>query len=90
MKPKVSFIRQTTMLKKISIVQLKQDQTTRNFKDRDELVSYLDAITPPPDMDTVMYVKCGCGNEFIYSIIEDIPTSDVFCKCSQIVIKYGT
>jgi len=89
MKPKVSFIRQTTLLKKVSIVQLRQDQTTRNFNNRDELVSYLNKIDPQPDMDTVMYVRCGCNRDFIFTEISDIPPSDVNCICGQKVIKYG-
>jgi len=89
MKPKVSFIRKTTLLKNISIVQLRQDQTTRNFNDRGELVSYLNQIVPQPDVDTVMYVRCGCYRDFIFKDISDIPQSDVNCVCSQRVIKYG-
>jgi hypothetical protein len=86
----VSFIRSTTILKKISVVQKNADGTFRNFRDKVELVQSIQLVPPPTTYDAVMYVKCGCGREFVYTTFDDIPSSNVTCVCGQLVIVYGS
>ena len=92
MKAIVSFIRSTTILKKVPIVQKTINIDTgarRNFDDKAELVDFINSMPPPQGYDTVMYVKCGCNREFIYPTFNDIPADNLTCVCSQLVIVYG-
>lgn len=87
--PILSFIRKTTILKQISIAQITDGSTKRNFHDKTELVTVIDSIPPPVGADTVLYIKCGCGREYIYVTTGDIPATDFNCVCGQKVIEYG-
>ena len=89
MKAIISFIRPTTILKKVPIVQKGEGPFKINFADKAELVQFIQAIPPPAAYDAVMYVKCGCNREIIYGTYDDIPASNVTCACGQLVIVYG-
>jgi hypothetical protein len=88
MKAIVSFIRPTTVLKTVPIVQKNEGQFKRNFANREELVQSIQEIPPPTTYDTIMYVRCGCNREMIYETYDDIPASNVTCVCGQLVIVY--
>ena len=86
----ISFTRSTTILKNISVVQKTDQGMSRNFNDSNELIQTIQAIVPPPDYDTVLYIKCGCKREFIYATYDTIPTVNLTCVCGQKVIEYGS
>jgi len=85
----LSFIRKTTILKNVSIAQMTDGSLKRNFYDKAELVSVIDSIPPPAGADTVLYIKCGCGREYLWTTTDDIPTTNFDCVCGQKVIEYG-
>jgi len=90
MKPIISYIRQTTLQKQTSIVRKKGPQgALTDFVDRDELVAFIQSISPAPGTDTVLYVRCCCYRDFIYTEYIDIPPNNVNCECGQKVIEYS-
>lgn len=89
MKALVSFIRKSKVLKNISIVQKNEGSTNVNFVDQNELIAYLNSISKPPNIDTVLYVKCACDRDFIFAEITDIPNGNINCECGQVVLKYS-
>lgn len=89
MKALVSFIRKSTILKNISIVQKNEGSVNVNFVSRNELTAYLDSILRPLNVDTVLYVKCACDRDFIFAENIDIPNGNIICECGQKVIEYS-
>jgi len=89
MKPLLQMIRPSAFLKNISIVQKLDNGVHRNYVDRNEFISYIQSISRPPDVDTVLYVRCACNRDFIYTEITDIPNGNVNCECGQKVIEYN-
>ncbi|MDO8640291.1 MAG: hypothetical protein Q7R33_02005 [Nitrosarchaeum sp.] len=90
----VEFIRQTSILKKVSIVQKQLSKTTyRNFYNKDELVEFIqqfeNLVTSNVKPDAVLYVRCACNYDFIYTTYNDIPETNVDCRCGQKVIEYS-
>lgn len=90
MKPLISLIRQTKILKDISIVQKRENNVYRNFISKKEFVDdQINKLNRSPNIDTVLHIKCACNRDFIYTEITDIPEDNVICECGQKVIEFS-
>ena len=43
-----------------------------NWADVTELTNFIDTLYVPPTSDTYMYIICGCGEEYTYTLKTDL------------------
>ena len=88
-RPRISYVAEKSPLKHIPIVRKKISKTDYiNWKNRLELVTFIDSIFQHPNSDTYLYIKCNCNKEYVYSSKSDVPFGDIICSCGRIVLKY--
>lgn len=85
MKPSIQFIKSNKLFKQVPIVHNKGER----FKNKNELLAFInDVKSRSVNSDVLLYVKCSCNQDFIFSTINDIPEKNVICDCGQKVIVY--
>jgi len=73
------------------IIRQKIDKTTyQNWANKTALTDFVDSLYTPPDSDTYLYLKCGCGLEYIYATKTDVPAANTNCSCGQKLFQYGS
>lgn len=75
---------------KVPIIQKREEKSFRNWKDRKELLDYIESLPVPNNVESCIYVKCHCGVEHNFLTKIEIPDKDFTCTCGRIIIKYGT
>ena len=60
-----------------------------NWKNRIELVNYIDELYAPPTSDTYLLICCQCGREYRYIDKTEIPSFNLVCQCGRKIIEYS-
>lgn len=72
-----------------SIVKKREGNSYRNFKDKSELISFINSIKPSVRVEGYMKASCGCGKAYDFLKKEDIPENNLKCSCGRPIILYG-
>jgi len=71
-----------------AICRKRSGSTFSDWSNKTELTDFIDSLYKPQTSDTYLYIVCGCGTEYIYTLKADVPSSNVTCPCGRKVIEY--
>lgn len=70
------------------VVQKREGQGYRNFKNKAEFINFVDSIRPSRRVTGYVTVKCSCGKSYEYLSKSEIPESNLICDCGRQILIY--
>jgi len=91
MKAIVSYIanRMPINMVNISVVQKKEGHSGVNFKNRQELIDFINSKGTHKDAEHYLHICCQCSKDYLYDDENQLPTENLTCECGRKVIVYG-